>query len=86
MNYGVRLSPQATKFLEKLDGHLSDRIKGKLRKIKNKPFRYLESYVGDDFFKLRIGEYRAIIDVNKENKLVIVRYLNHRRKVYKRFG
>lgn len=38
---------------------ISDRIKNKLRELKNEPFQFLEHYASGDVYKLRIGEYRA---------------------------
>ena len=85
MSYQVKLSPQVLKFLDKLDDYLKNRIKNKFKKLKEGPFKYLESYKQDDFFKIRSGSYRAIIDVNIKEKIILVRYLNHRSKIYKRF-
>ena len=45
---------------------LEERIKKKLFSIKKEnPFNYLEYFEGD-YYKLRIGDYRALIDVDFE--------------------
>ena len=83
MKYKVKLSPKADKFLRKLDSNLSVRIKARLRSLKEDPFRYLKHYEGEEkVYKLRIGEYRALIDV--EDELVLVRHIDHRSRIYKR--
>lgn len=84
MGYQVLLDPKVVKFLETLPHDLSSRIKDKLRLLKENPFNYLEHYKGDDFYKLRIGDYRALIDVDIKNKLILVRVLDHRGRIYKR--
>ena len=83
MSYTVKLHPKVSKFLDKCEVLLSERIKSKLKLLIEDPFRYLEHYEGNDYFKLRIGDYRALIDVNKGRKIIFIRYLNHRKKIYK---
>ena len=84
MIYRVKLHPKVNRFLEKCDKTLSERIKKKFRLLKENPFRYLEHYEGKDFYKLRIGDYRALIDVDNSRKIIFVRVLDHRSKIYKR--
>ena len=62
--FSIRLHPKVAKFLEKCERTLSQRIKAKLKEVKEDPFVYLEHYEGDDFYKLRIGDYRALIDID----------------------
>lgn len=84
MNYKVKLHPKATKFLTKLEKDLSERIKQRLQMLKEDPFRYLEHYEGENCYKFRTGDYRALIDVDQSRKIVFVRVLDHRRKIYKK--
>ena len=69
MTYSVKLHPKVNKFIKKAEKELSERILKKLRELKEEPFRFLEHYEGDDFYKLRIGDYRALIDVDKSRKI-----------------
>ena len=84
MNFKVKLHPKVDKFLTKLSISLSERIRTKFQLLKVDPFRYLEHYEGEKCYKLRIGDYRALIDVNIPSKIVFVRVLGHRSKIYKR--
>lgn len=34
-------------------------------------------------FKLRVGDYRAIYDIDRANKIVVIHKIGHRREVYK---
>lgn len=79
MNYNVLLSAQASKFLLKQDAHIQSRLRKALAALKD-PFRVLEHFEGD-YYKLRIGEYRALCDIEK--KTVIVRVLENRGRMYK---
>lgn len=84
MIYSVKLHPKINKFLNKCERTLEKRIRDKLRLLKKDPFKYLEHYEGKDVFKLRVGNYRALVDVDTSRKIVFVRVLDHRRRIYKR--
>jgi len=84
MNFCIKLHPKVAKFLKKCDKKLEERIKNKLRLLKVDPFIFLEHYEGEKVYKLRIGDYRALIDVDTSEKKVFVRVLDHRRRIYKR--
>ncbi|MBD3361989.1 hypothetical protein GF358_04335 [Candidatus Woesearchaeota archaeon] len=83
MSYKIRLHPKVDKFLNKLERDLSVRIKQRLAMLKNAPFRFLEHYEGEKCYKFRTGDYRALIDVDQSRKIVFVRVLDHRKKIYK---
>jgi mRNA interferase RelE/StbE len=84
MSYSVKLHPDVVRFLEKCEKELSERIEHKFKLLKEDPFRFLEHFEGQDFYKLRVGDYRALIDVDKERKIIFVRFLDKRSRVYKR--
>jgi len=84
MSYQIKLHPKVVRFLNKLPSDISDRIKKKIKSIQHNPFHYLEHYEGEDFYKLRIGDYRALVDVDIDRKIVFIRVLDHRRRIYKR--
>jgi mRNA-degrading endonuclease RelE of RelBE toxin-antitoxin system len=84
MTFQIELGPKAQKSLDKLPEHVGLRIIDKLESVKENPFRYLEHYEGDNCFKLRIGDYRALIDADFKNKKLIVRILDKRGRIYKR--
>lgn len=84
MSYSIKWNPNILKFLDKLPKPITERIIKKIEDIKNNPFHYLEHYEGEKVYKLRIGNYRALIDVDFLNKILIVRIVDHRRRIYKR--
>ena len=83
MTYSVKLSKNAEKFLDKLPKNIALRILNKLEEIKDNPFHYLEHYEGESY-KLRVGDYRALIDVDFEKKILFVRIIDERGRIYKR--
>jgi len=83
MSYEVKFTNQAKKFLKKLDKKDRSRILDKFEELKDNPFRYLEHYEGDGY-KFRIGEIRSIVDVYQDKKILSVRIMDKREKVYKK--
>jgi mRNA-degrading endonuclease RelE of RelBE toxin-antitoxin system len=67
--------------LIKLESNIRKRIIQKLRNIEQTPFRYVEKIVDCPFYKLRIGDYRAILDIKKDIHVIMVA---HRSVVYKK--
>lgn len=83
MSYSIRWFSKAYKFLEKLPDNISRRIIDKLEDVKKEPFRYLEHFEGKGY-KLRVGDYRLLIDVDFEKKILWIRILDKRGRIYKR--
>ena len=83
MNFEIKFSKNASKFLRKLPEDILNRIKSKFNEISLEPFRYLKHFEREDCYKLRIGEYRGLIDVDFNNKVLFVRIFDKRGRVYK---
>lgn len=83
MTYYVEWDPRVRRFMRKLPRDISSRIVRRVKEMKDDPFHYLEHYEGEEVYKLRIGNYRALIDVDFSNKILKVRVVGHRRNTYK---
>ena len=82
MNFQVDWHPKASKNLSKLPKDMIKRILGKIDEVKEDPFRFLEHFEGQNFYKLRIGDYRALIDVDFQNKILKIQVFDKRGRVY----
>ena len=82
MTYSIKFSSKAKRFLKSLDKNKSLRILDKLEEIKKDPFRYLEHFEGDGY-KLRIGDFRALIDIDFKDEILKIRLFDKRGKIYK---
>ena len=80
--YSIELSKTSIKFLEKINKKDSEIILKKLYSIKENPFRFLKKLQGQKFWRLRIGDYRAIVDVIIKGKRIYVIRIGQRKKVY----
>ena len=83
MRFSIEWDEQAADFLRKLPKTISERIIAKVDLLGDQPFRFLEHYECD-CFKLRIGDYRALIDLNLEKNVVTIQVLDKRGRIYKR--
>ena len=81
MRYEIIWHPKAAKNLEKLPKEFIQRILSKCDEVAEDPFRYLEHFEGEGY-KLRIGDYRAVIDVDFEKQILRIRLFDHRKRVY----
>jgi len=81
--YELVFEKKAIKELNKLENKIKKRIWGKLQLCKQDPFIYLESLIEIDGYKLRVGDYRLIIDIEKKIRLLKVLKIGHRKNIYK---
>ena len=82
MVFIIRWGRRAERFLSKLPENIARRIVHRVDDLKHEPFRFLESYAGADFYKLRVGGYRLSVDVDLKEKSVSIRIIGHRRNIY----
>lgn len=82
--FEVLYSEKSMKYLEKLGRKEAEIIYRKIESIKDNPVRYLDMLVGIGLCKLRIGDYRAIIRLDRAKNQLVVVDVGHRRAVYKR--
>ncbi|MFO7619207.1 MAG: type II toxin-antitoxin system RelE/ParE family toxin [Thermoplasmata archaeon] len=81
--YDIIFDPEALEFLAKLDKKNARRIWDKIMSTKSDPHHFFERLVGREDYKLRIGDYRAIADINDTIHRVEITVIDHRKKVYK---
>jgi len=81
--FEIILSQKAVKDFKKLDTNTGLQIARKLKEYSANPFLYArklsDSKIGT--FRFRIGDYRAIVDI-EENKIIVLK-VGHRKDIYK---
>lgn len=82
--YEVIFSQKAKKQLFKLEKVIQERIISALERIRIRPEAYITKLVGDPGYKLRVGDYRVIMDIDKGKLLVLVIKIGHRRNIYEK--
>ena len=80
------LAKNVEKYLDKLNSKDRERIINSLDKLRIRPEHFLVRLVGDKSYKFRVGNYRLIIDLNKDKLVVLVVEIGHRRNIYKKMA
>jgi len=86
VTFTILLHPKAAKALKKIEEKTKSRLTEKLRDLRNRPERTGKRLKHSDFWSLRAGDYRAIYEINIDQKQVIILYIGHRKKVYDDFS
>ena len=82
--YEIVFSQKAKKQLFKLERSIQERIISALERIRIRPESYITKLVGDPGYKLRVGDYRLIMDIDKGKLLVLVIKIGHRKNIYEK--
>jgi len=80
--YTIIISDKAKKQLDKLQQDIKDRIGNAIDRIKINPFHYVLRLVGSPYYRLRVGDYRVILDIQQDRLIIFVIELGHRKNVY----
>jgi len=86
LTYKVLLQPKAAKALQKIDDMNKKRIKKKLVELAGDLYKSGEPLIPADFLKIRIGDYRAIYEIDSTKKEVVILFVWHRSNVYDEFS
>ena len=81
--YEIEFSKTAQKQLYKLEKNVQIRIISTLERIRIIPYPHIKKLVGSPYFRLRVGEYRIILDIRKDNLIIFVIEVGHRKDIYK---
>jgi len=80
----VEYTEQALEHLADLEDHIADRVLNKVDEATEWTDHRLERLSGYPYYKLRAGDYRAIITWDREAGRLIVEAVGHRRNIYNR--
>jgi mRNA interferase RelE/StbE len=84
MTYQIFFTDKAKKQLEKLEKENQIRIIKSLERIRIRPEVHIKKLVGDSGYKLRVGNYRVILEIEKEKLIILVLLIGHRKNIYEK--
>ena len=84
MTYEIIFSDNALTQLKKLEHSIQERIIKSLERIRIRPEAYITKLVGDPGYRLRVGDYRVIMDIDKETLHFLIIKIGHRRNIYQK--
>lgn len=76
-------SPGAEAALRKLDGTLQKRILEKAGELGHDPLRQVTRLVKSTDYRLRVGDWRAIVETDRAAARVTILDVGHRRSIYR---
>lgn len=80
--YFIQIEKNAENFLKTLQKRDAEMILNKIYSIRENPFRFLKRLQGEKLWRLRVADYRVIVDVLISMNKIIVLRIGHRKNIY----
>ncbi len=81
--YSVEFSKKAEEQLSKFPREMQSRITDVLERIKIRPYHFVKKLTGTPHFRLRVGKYRIIMDIQTDKLIIYVIEMGLRGNIYK---
>lgn len=81
--YSVEFSKKAEEQFSRLPKEMQYRITDVLGRIKIRPHHFVEKLAGSKYFRLRVGKYRVILDIQNNLLIIYVIEIGIRGNIYK---
>jgi mRNA interferase RelE/StbE len=82
MVWKIKWTDTSLNQLKKIQDQIQKRIFKKLDEIVDDPFVYVERLVGQNLYKLRVGDYRVLMTLEHNKMIVWIVEVGHRSKIY----
>lgn len=83
--YSLTFKPSVEKDLRRIPKSLHERIFASLEGLKTNPFpkQSLKLSGAEKLYRLRVGDYRVIYEIDTQAQRITIHYIRHRRDVYR---
>ncbi len=83
--YEIVFQPFVEKDLRKLSAENCDRIMVRIEALANEPFpaQVVKLKGTEGLYRIRVGDYRIIYEVDLDSNCILIHYVRHRRDVYR---
>lgn len=82
--YQVQISNRATKALEKLPDGLYERVTEAVQELADNPRPPgCKKLKGRQGYRIRVGDYRVVYEIEDDKLLVLIIDIGHRREIYR---
>jgi len=82
MAFEIIWSESAIRELKKLDRIIGKRIFDRITRLEHDPYQNVTKLVNSPYFRLRVGDYRVILDIRRNQLRILVVKIGHRKKIY----
>lgn len=83
MSYSIVWSPKSKEGIKDLTPDMARRILKKVTELELAPYHFIEKITDSNCWKVRVGDYRVLLDVNEKEKRIEVLKAGHRKNIYK---
>ena len=84
MTWQVIWSEKSVKQLEKMDTKNAQKIYDSVLNCVDDPFKAVIKLQNSPFFRLRVGDYRVILNLQQNRMIIFVVETDHRSKIYRK--
>jgi mRNA interferase RelE/StbE len=85
MRYEVRWTETSLRQLEKLEKSTAKRIVDKVEFISEDPFAHVQKLKVFGLYRLRAGDHRVIMSIERKKMIVFVLEVGHRSVIYRKY-
>ena len=85
-SYEIQWKHSAEKDLRGIDRQFISRILEAVDSLSNDPFpsQHRKLQGSESSYRIRIGDYRVIYQVDIENKIIVIYHVRHRKDIYRK--
>ena len=80
--HSVEYTKTAQRQIEKFPLEIHERILATIERSRIRPEQHFERLSGEPLYKLRVGDYRVILDIQDVKLLILVIEVGHRKRIY----
>ena len=78
----VLWSEKSVRQLKKLDKKTAQWIRDRILELEDNPYKTATRLASSKFYKIRVGSYRVILDIQQGKLIIFVIETDHRKRVY----
>ena len=84
MSHEILVAPAAARDLKKLPPEHRERVRSAASTLAKDPRARAEKLVGEDAYRIRVGDYRIVFLVDDVERRVMIVRIRHRREAHRR--
>lgn len=84
MTFDIIWSDSASRQLKKFDPPVARRIFARVGELREDPIRHVRKLVNSPYYRLRVGDYRVILDIERNTLRVLALKVGHRESISER--
>ena len=84
-SYNISFKPSVERDLRPLSKSVVARVMDRIERLKTEPFprQAIKLSGAERLYRIRVGDYRIVYEVDIRAKQVMIHYVRHRREVYR---